>query len=153
MAVVPTARSDKSIPSRVMLVARRSERSTGPFTSTTKPWAFVRIAKYRVRAMACANCPSTGRAAFTSGRLESTARSIASRLTASKVTASPGRWPWFRQRSQERSIQSSTPLCRVVSSRRSTNTVWRATAMRCKRRAGSEVGEAGMVCIRVYSDA
>ena len=43
--VVPTEHSDRSTPTRAMASARRSCRSTGPWTSTTMPSALVRMAK------------------------------------------------------------------------------------------------------------
>ena len=45
VAVVPTLRSDRSTPIRVMSEARRSARSMGPCASTTTPSSLVRIAK------------------------------------------------------------------------------------------------------------
>ena len=45
MAVVPTARSERSTPTRAMAAARGLLRSTGPSTSITVPRASVRMAK------------------------------------------------------------------------------------------------------------
>lgn len=58
---------------RAMLFTLESLLSIGPLVSITTPRASVRMAKYRVMAMACAICAMMGLAACSKGRLTSSA--------------------------------------------------------------------------------